>query len=128
MPELLKGDAHGLDIFAGQMAPPQVKAEVELESYRFRRESVQYPAKLGQPIDWVRLGGKKIGSVYRYSIFVCRYSKYPMFWYFGAYEMNGRWWPDTFRWGNDPRRLLDAVADGAQSGDEGCANHPAPAF
>ncbi len=84
MPDLLHGDVHGLDAVL-KIAHPQLKRQrdylaeqcAKLMDYRGRDS-------LGGPIDWKYLGVKNRGSGFRQYGYVCRYTKQPVVWRFGA--------------------------------------------
>ena len=97
MPDLLQGDIKGFETLV-RTAPPEFKAGRHILAHRFQRDFQQSREGRGEPIDWTCLGVKNIGTVYRYSIYVCRHTKRPTFWYFGAYQMNGRWLLNGVRW------------------------------
>lgn len=121
MPDLLQGKEKGFETLKKAAADPRMNMPLDNEAYKFRRDYADYREKLGEPIAWKYLGVKKVGTVIREYVYVCQNSKMPLFWYFGAYELDGQWHLTSFKWDNQIQRLLDTIPADGSSKDPACA-------
>ena len=89
--DLFKGDAKGFGALKKLIGDPRYHGAWTLSADSFLGQADRVHGDNGDPVDWKYLGVKRIGSAVRQYVYICRYTKAPLFWCFVAQEADGKW-------------------------------------